>query len=75
MASAYKRDDAEFRARIAKLADAGLHLDCTHPRPEPSVPEPSRAAELACGLLAYGVLIACAVVLVKWVILPLWSAL
>lgn len=26
MSSSYKRDDKEFRARIAKLADEGLHL-------------------------------------------------
>lgn len=29
MASAYKRDDKQFREHIARLADAGLNLDRT----------------------------------------------
>jgi len=39
MSSSYKRDDKQFRAQIAKLADAGLNLhvgaNCSIPRARP----------------------------------------
>ena len=58
------RDDAEFRARIARLADAGLTLDCT-PKPYtppfygkgltiliiPPMPKRSKASEFITGLV------------------------
>ena len=75
MSSAYKRDDASFRAHIAKLADSGLHLDCTKPRPQPAMPEHSRLSELICGLTAYAALALVIALLVRYMILPLWSAL
>jgi hypothetical protein len=50
--SRYVRDDKQFRAQMAKLADAGLTFptDPT-PRPQPQTPRNSRASALVAGLV------------------------
>jgi hypothetical protein len=50
--SRYVRDDKQFRAQMAKLADAGLTFPTApESRPQPQTPRNSSAAELAAGLV------------------------
>ena len=90
MSSAYKRDDKQFRAQIARLADNGFTLGRTpqtrltdvrietlHPYKTIvlTTPTGSKASELVCALVAYAALAMVVVVWIKYIILPLWRAL
>jgi hypothetical protein len=82
MSSNYKRDDKQFRAQIAKLADSGLNLhvgaNCSIHRATNNAPKQTpkgKLPEFVAGLIAYASLGACVLFLIKWVILPLLGAL
>ena len=88
MASAYRRDDKQFREQIGKLADAGLNLDRTqfgqtkaamesqgYKVNQPKLPTPSRSSLLICGFVAYAALAGAFALTVKYIILPLWHVL